>query len=167
MEKSSFPMKVPYTMERFYPITLGVISCVVFLIYAKNIQTWMNSHEIKADGIYAPIGGIFVIIAGFLASFYGSIQSIADTRLKRISKTFFFIRFLKQIKEATISGFFLSILSVPLMIVAPSNFSTNPSRMIVSIWVGSLIYCLAAFMRVGTKLFVVFEHQPPKDLGAH
>lgn len=145
----------------------GIISAVAFGAFAPAINVWLTAENIRIDNAYVAIGGVFAIIAGFLASFYGSIQSIADTRLKRISQTGFFKLFISQIKEATIAGFIISVISVPLMIVAPTNINSSIyTRLIIAVWLGASTYCFAAFIRVGPKLFVVFEKQPAPDRGA-
>jgi len=159
-------MSISYTFERTYPPTVGLIVCFGFFIFSHRIGVHLASNDLKIDSTYAPIGGMFAVITGFVGSFYGSIQSMVETRLARIAKTKFFIRFLHQIKEATVSGFLLAVASTPLMIISPNNLDIFTNRLVISIWMGASFYCLATFFRVGTKLFLVFESPIAKDQGA-
>lgn len=134
--------------------------------FGPNVFSYSEVHGIHLENSYTPVAGVFAIIAGFLAAFYGSVQALADSRLKRIAKTTTFTRFIGYIKEATIAGFLLSILSIPLIILSPTGITTFLERFGLGLWCGLSVYALLAFVRVGRNLFFVFEHEPSEDDGA-
>jgi hypothetical protein len=155
-----------YRAGQVFPICAGVIVCLIYFYYGVNIAKWSKQNDLHLENCYAPVAGIFAIVAGFLASFYGSIQSIADTRLRRIAKSATFNRFIYRIKEATIAGFALAVISLPYMVVTPIGERSSTARFFIAVWLGASIYAFATFVRVGRLLFFVFEHQPPEDQGA-
>jgi hypothetical protein len=87
-----------YIWEISYPAAFGVVIFASLLIYGKAIFSIIDADKIELSNIYTAVSGLFAIITGFLATFYGSIQAIIDTRLKRIEKTEIFIRFISYIK---------------------------------------------------------------------
>lgn len=153
--------------EVTYPIVIGVAVVLLFLTISPHVFEYASREKIQITNAYGAVAGLFSIITGFLASFYGSIQAITDTRLRRVARTPFFRRFLFQIKEATIAGFILAIFSIPFIIIAPDNpVDSWFTRFFISLWCGFSAYALVAFVRVGRWLFVVFERQPPDYDGA-
>lgn len=157
---------VQYQWERFYPYALGGIVALVMIGYGPEVFDYSSSHGIHLEYSYTAVAGVFAIIAGFLASFYGSVQAIADSRLSRLAKTPSFLRFIYYIKEATIAGFLLAVISIPFIVWAPTEITSKIGRVALSVWCGLSVYALFAFVRAGKNLFFVFEHQPPKDNGA-
>jgi hypothetical protein len=89
-------------------------------VYGAELFGKMNAGKIELSNLYTAIAGLFAIITGFLATFYGSIQAIIDTRLKRIATTAVFRRFISYIKTATLAGFVIALVSIPLIILTPS-----------------------------------------------
>jgi hypothetical protein len=138
----------------------------IMIGFGPRVYVYSANHGIHLENSYTAVAGIFAIIAGFLAAFYGSVQALADSRLKRIAKTSTFARFIHYIKEATIAGFILSVISIPLIVWAPTEIKTGIDRLALGIWCGLSAYALLAFFRVGRNLFFVFEHEPPQDDGA-
>jgi hypothetical protein len=126
----------------------------------------MHAGKIELSNFYTAIAGLFAIITGFLATFYGSIQAIVDTRLNRIAKTNVFLRFIRYIKIAIVAGFIIALASIPYIVLTPSAGGSVYSRIIVAIWLGACVYGFALFIRVAGLVFFIFEHQPPEDEGA-
>ena len=116
-----FSRKSPsYIWETSYPVLAGGITFVLIIIYGAQLFGKMEAGKVELSNLYTAIAGLFAIITGFLATFYGSIQAIVDTRLKRIARTNVFQRFIGYIKIATLAGFVIAIASIPYIILAPS-----------------------------------------------
>jgi hypothetical protein len=153
--------------EIAYPATIGFAVTIV----AWKISPWAfacaKDHVVHLDNAYSAVAGIFAVITGFLAAFYGAVQAIADTRLQRVARTPFFRRFISQIEEAIVAGFWLAVISIPFIVIAPdSPGNWWFTRASISLWCGLSAYALAAFVRVGRWLFTVFERRPPDYDGA-
>jgi len=155
-----------YIWEISYPAAVGVVIFATLLIYGKEIFCIIGADKIELSNIYTAVAGLFAIITGFLATFYGSIQAIIDTRLKRIEKTEVFLRFISYIKLATKAGFIIAILSIPYIVLTPTAAGAWTGRLFVAIWCGACAFGLAAFVRVAGMLFFIFEYKPPEDEGA-
>ena len=134
--------------EMAYPTVFGVLAfCSIFLFGPKMFSpSHITLNQI--GNAYTAIGGMFAVITGFLATFYGSIQSIIDTRLKRISRTAVFRRFLSSIKIATMSGLVISAMSVPYIIFVPLSTNSLIHRILVAFWCGACVYGFSTFFRV-------------------
>jgi hypothetical protein len=152
--------------EVSYPTAAGVGTFAIVISYGPIIICAIDPGKIELSNVYTAIAGFFAVITGFLATFYGSIQSITDTRLKRISRTAAFKRFLRYIKIATISGFAIALISIPYIILVPTGSGPWVPRFAVAIWCGACAYGLATFIRVAGMLFFIFERAPPDDDGA-
>jgi hypothetical protein len=155
-----------YQWERAYPYGFGLLMGLCMIGFGPGIFSYTEAHNIHVENTYTAVAGVFAIIAGFLASFYGSVQALADSRLKRIAKTSSFTRLVAYIKEATISGFLLSAISIPFIVISPTKITGPVDRVALAVWCGLAVYAFLAFVRVGRSLFFVFEHQPPPDEGA-
>jgi len=155
-----------YIWEISYPVAFGVVIFSLVLIYGKELFCIIDANKIELSNIYTAVAGLFAIITGFLATFYGSIQAIVDTRLKRIEKTTVFLRFISYIKLATKAGFLIAILSIPYIVLTPTATQAWTGRLFVAIWCGACAFGLAAFVRVAGMLFFIFEYKPPEDEGA-
>ena len=155
-----------YFWQESYPAIAGVLVFATVAWYGEAIARTIATNKIELGNVYTAIAGIFAVITGFLATFYGSIQVIIDTRLKRIAKTMVFQRFVRYVKVATKWGFFLAIISIPYIIFAPSTDGSWINRILVAAWCGACVFGLAAFVRAAGLLFFIFEHQPPEDEGA-
>jgi hypothetical protein len=155
-----------YIWQETYPALAGAAVFAIVFWKGEAIACSIALHKVELSNVYTAVGGIFAIITGFLATFYGSIQSIVDTRLKRISKTGVFLRFIRYIKIATKCGFAVALLSIPYLIFSPSTGGSLANRTLVAAWCGACIFGLAAFVRVAGLLFFIFEYQPPEDNGA-
>jgi hypothetical protein len=163
MHRSIGRVSIGYVWEVSYPIAAGIGVFAITISYGPAIFCAIDAGKIELSNIYTAIAGLFAIITGFLATFYGSIQSIADTRLRRVSKTKVFNRFILYIKVATISGFLIAIISIPYIVFAPTALGTWTARIAVALWCGVCAYGLATFIRVAGMLFFIFEHSPPED----
>lgn len=152
--------------EVSYPAAVGIGTFAIIISYGTPIFHAMDAGKIELGNVYTAMAGFFAIITGFLATFYGSIQAIADTRLKRIARTLVFQRFLRHIKMATISGFVIALISIPYIVLVPTMSGTVIAKVFVAIWCGACAYGLATFIRVAGMLFFIFEHAPPEDDGA-
>ena len=155
-----------YIWEISYPVVFGVLSFSSVLIYGRELFCMIDANKIELSNIYTAVAGLFAIITGFLATFYGSIQAIVDTRLKRIKQTAVFSRFISNIKLATKAGFIIAILSIPYIVLSPTAAGSWTDRLFVAVWCGACAFGLAAFLRVAGMLFFIFEYSPPEDEGA-
>jgi hypothetical protein len=156
------------------PATTGIAVTIVTwkfgpwsLVLGPWAFAYARDNAVQLDNAYSAVTGIFAVITGFLAGFYGAVQAIVDTRLQRVARTPFFRRFISQMKEATIAGFLLAVVSIPFIVVVPdSPGNWWFTRAFMSLWRGLSAYALAAFVRVGRWLFTVFEKRPPDYDGA-
>ena len=157
---------IDYAWEASYPYVAGAIAFGVIIIYGAPIFCKIQAGKLELSNLYTAIAGLFAIITGFLATFYGSIQAIVDTRLKRIAKTVVFRRFIRYIKVATLAGFIIALASIPYIILTPTAAGSLVARVFVAVWCGACVYGFSLFIRVAGLLFFIFEHQPPEDEGA-
>ena len=110
-----------YIWQDAYPMIAGAGVFLAVIWRGDWMACAITAHHIDLTNFYTAIAGLFAIITGFLATFYGSIQAIVDTRLHRISRSAVFLRFIRYIKVATKVGFGIAILSIPFIVFSPST----------------------------------------------
>jgi hypothetical protein len=155
-----------YIWQETYPSAFGIAVFVIVIWYGVSIARIVTEYKVELSNVYTAVAGLFAVITGFLATFYGSIQAITDTRLKRIANTGVFARFIRYVKIATKIGFVIAITSIPFVIFAPSTDGKWYSRILVALWWGLCAFGVATFVRVAGLLFFIFEYKPPADEGA-
>jgi hypothetical protein len=153
--------------QEYYPFVAGIAAAFLVIAYGDWIGHIIIDNDVKLGNLYTAVAGIFAVITGFLATFYGSVQSISDTRLNRISKTRVFLRFIRYIKIATKWGLLVSTISIPFIVFEPSTDTSWISTISVAAWCGACVFGFASFARVAGLLFFIFEYKPPEDDGAH
>jgi hypothetical protein len=158
--------QVGYIWDNAYPIVVGIALFLIIMKYGSAIFATIGADKSSFGTMYTAITGIFAVITGFLANFYCTIQSLTDTRLRRISKTRIFRRFNSYIKVAIVSGFVMSVISIPYIIFMPTMAESAACRLATSAWFGASAYALGTFSRIAGMLFLIFERTPPEDDGA-
>ena len=141
-----------------YPAAAGIVVFCIILSYGPIIYADIAEKRIDVSGIYTAIAGLFAIITGFLANFYCTIQSLTDTRLKRVARTRVFQRYISYIKECIVSGIFVAAGTIPDIIFSPT-VSGWSGRFLVAVWFGFSTYSLGTFVRIAGVIFFIFDFE--------
>jgi len=144
--------------ERCYPLCIGALTAVVWLFWGDRLVAICVKEQWHIDQMYTAIFAFLAITTGFLATFYCTIVCMSDGFVRQIRDTKKMWGFLGFVKRGIILGFAVSLASIPMMIAAPApteHFSI--SAIVVSTWLGCAAWAVAAFYRVASLFFFLFE----------
>lgn len=144
--------------ESAYPFVLGVAATVIWVFIGNKVAHHAAANSWHFDQIYASFFGFASITTGFLATFYGTIQSMSSGFIQRIRGTRIFIRFLLLTKRAIIMGFMGCLSTVPMLIIQPlPTEKYSLGSFAVALWLGVAVWTIAGFWRVASSFFLLFE----------
>ncbi|HLO75349.1 MAG TPA: hypothetical protein VK196_02695 [Magnetospirillum sp.] len=144
--------------ERTYPFTLGVIAFAGWIAFGHQLAELAGLRMWAFEKIFESMFGFISITTGFLAGFYGTIQSITEGFIQDIRKSPAFEMLLVYAKHGIIIGFVFAIYTVPFMIIQPLplvQFSIENG--FVASWCALCATSLSMFWRVAQHLFGLFE----------
>jgi hypothetical protein len=144
--------------ERFYPLCVGALTALVWLLWGDKLVAICAKEQWHIEQMYTAIFAFLAITTGFLATFYCTIVCMSEGFVRQIRDTKKMWGFLAFVKRGIILGFIISLASIPMMIAAPTpteQFSI--SAIIVAIWLGGAAWAIAAFYRVASLFFFLFE----------
>jgi hypothetical protein len=144
--------------EQYYPLIFGILSAAVWLMLGCKVVSFFEHSNWHLDQIYVSFFGFASIATGFLATFYGTIQSISTGFIQRIRGTKALSGFLRLTKRAIIMGFVGCIVTVPMLVIQPvpkERYSLETFA--VALWLGIAVWAISGFWRVASSLFLLFE----------
>lgn len=144
--------------ERFYPLCIGIAVAVLWLLWGHKIVAVCVKENWHIDQMYTAVFAFLAITTGFLATFYCTIVCMSDGFVRLIRDTKKMQGFLRFAKRAIILGFFVSLASIPMMVaeLAPAE-QFSISAFVVGLWLGASAWAIAAFFRVASLFFFLFE----------
>jgi hypothetical protein len=144
--------------ERHYPAIFGALSAILWFLLGYKLVCYAELKNWHFDQIYVAFFGFASITTGFLATFYGTIQSMSTGFVQRIHGTKALSGFTKFAKRAIIMGFVGCILTVPMLIIQTvPKVQYSAWSVVVALWFGIAVWAIAGFWRVASSLFLVFE----------
>lgn len=136
-------------IERFAPIGAGVVSLVLIYFFRSDISAQFVEGGWKVDGLYNAVFNWASIQSGFVFGVYGFIASKRDGFVGELAKGRSFDTLLTYSRRAYMTGFGLTFVSLPVMIVEPTiSQSTSQSFWIIAIWFSLFCWTFCAFLRV-------------------
>lgn len=155
-------------LERVYPACLGVVCAGAWLFWGHKLVYLSEANHWHLDQLYTAVFAFLAITTGFLATFYCTIMCMSEGFVRAIRDTRLLGRFLAFVKGAIVLGFFVSLASIPMMVVAPlPKEPMTISAFVIAAWVGVAVWAVAAFFRVAALFFFIFEArvQPRRPAG--
>jgi hypothetical protein len=144
--------------ERHYPMGLGFLAAIAWTLWGYRLVCYSDAQNWHFDQIYVAFFGFASITTGFLATFYGTIQSMSSGFIQRIRNTRSLSGFLRFTKYAIIAGFAASVLTVPMLVIQPvPKDKYSVASIGVGVWLGIAVWSISCFWRVVSSLFLLFE----------
>lgn len=158
---------ITFLWEHAYPAVFGAVTAVACLFWGYKLVGIAVDRNWHLDQIYSAALALVAITTGFLATFYGTIQSMTTGFIQQIRQTSKFRLFLAYVRQAIVIGFVVSVFTVPALVVQPMPGPTVSQETIWSaLWLGSVVWALASFYRVASLMFFVFEARIDSRTGA-
>ncbi|MDE2167488.1 MAG: hypothetical protein KGJ66_14260 [Alphaproteobacteria bacterium] len=144
--------------ERLYPLGIGIVTVGVWLLLGHKIVAFCVKEQWHIEQMYTAVFAFLAITTGFLATFYCTILCMSEGFVGQIKDTEKMRGFLGFVKGAILLGFIVSIASIPMMVAEPvpvKQFSV--AAFVVAFWIGASAWAIAAFYRVASLFFFLFE----------
>ncbi|MFN4281855.1 MAG: hypothetical protein ACK4NA_04350 [Alphaproteobacteria bacterium] len=139
----------------------------IVLIWGDEFFQFATSKKWQIVNLYTAIFGLASVATSFLATFYGTVQSISGGFLQRLRNSRYFSELMSQVKQAIRDGFILCLISIPMMVIVPVSKNDFPGAiLVIALWAGFSIFSLFMFFRCVSTLFLIFEDPPPPRRGA-
>jgi hypothetical protein len=144
--------------ERLYPLFWGLATVGAWLIWGHLLAALCVKQQWHLDQLYTAVFAFLAITTGFVAAFYCTIVCMSEGFIHQIRNTDVMRGFLIFLKQAIILGFFVSLASIPMMVVEPiPTEQYSLSAFAVALWLGAAVWAIAAFYRVASLFFFMFE----------
>jgi len=149
MAESKQKQSAALIIERFGPILIGLLVLAALLYYRVSISLMFSNGGWQSAGLYTAIFDWSAIQTGFAFGVYGFVIGKADGFVAKIKGTKAMERFVSYIKRANVIGFFLTISSIPLIVINPEiKQDAIYSYYIVAIWFSIFVWSFMAFLRL-------------------
>jgi hypothetical protein len=150
--------------DDIYPTVSGVVVAVLWLFIGSKVVAVCEDNKWHLDQIYTAMFGFLAITTGFLATFYGTLQSVSSGFLDKMRGTRTLGSFMSYTRGAIVLGLITSLLSVIMMVAAPlplQNFTL--ASFFMSLWMGLIICALCSFYRSARWFFFLLETRIPPN----
>lgn len=135
--------------EQYGPLFLAVLSGLTLLYFSHFVAAKFASGTWKSAGLYTAIFGWSAIQTGFAFGVYGFVVGKGSGFIAALKNTQAMSRFLSYIKRANITGFALTIFSIPLIIAEPNvSVPMSGNYLVVAAWFALFVWSFLSFLRL-------------------
>lgn len=152
---------------RYGPGLLGVLSIIFILWDFKNGFIYLPREREVYTNLYAAVFDWSAIQTGFLFAAFGYLAGGTSRFVKFLDQTSLVATIMGYVRRATVLGFVLTFISLPLLVFGPT-ITTSPKWLVVviSVWFGLFIWSLLAFLRVAYVFGLIAQRAGrPSDEG--
>lgn len=136
-------------IEEWAPFVCSIFVFSCLLYWSNWISDKFASQEWKNAGLYSAIFGWSAIQTGFSFGVYGFVVGKSEGFVSKIRGTLAMNRFMGYIQRANITGFALTITSIPLIISElPVNSPMSAEYIAVCLWFSLFIWSFLSFLRL-------------------
>ena len=150
--------------ERAYPCAIGAAIGLAWLAWGHYVVCAASANSWHLDQMYTAVFGFAAVTTGYLATFYGTIQSMSSGFVHRIRGTKVFVSFLGYTRSAIKIGFACAVLSAVMMVFTPlPTVRYSWSNVSSAVWIFVSVWTIISFYRVASLLFFLFETDLPRE----
>lgn len=148
--------------EQYAPFALGIIVLAVIAYFRYDIASRFEPHRWESASLYSAVFNWASIQSGFVFGIYGFLVTKKDGFAGVVAKTGSFELFLSYARRAYLTGFALTFVSLPIMVVNPTLANADSGEFwIVSVWFSAFVWIFCAFLRVAF-IFGIISATPDK-----
>ncbi|MBL4829233.1 MAG: hypothetical protein JKY55_04995 [Aliivibrio sp.] len=145
LNKTTFSLRV----EQYGPTVCSLLTIAALIYFSDWVSEKFSTDNWKSVGLYSAIFGWSAIQTGFAFGVYGFVVGKGDGFIAALRNTKAMARFMDYIKRTNITGFLLTITSIPLIITEPKvTESLSFSYVVVSLWFALFIWSFLSFLRL-------------------
>lgn len=136
-------------MEEYGPLLASLMFFAIFLYYSEKMTHYFVVGGWQSEGLYTAIFDWSAIQTGFAFGVYGFVVGKTGGFIAALRGTKAMERFISYIWKANIIGFFLTVSSIPLIVVNPKITEDNfLIYSVVSLWFCIFIWSFLSFLRL-------------------
>jgi hypothetical protein len=136
-------------MEAYGPAACGVLTLVVLWFFRNKLLPLMAEDRISIGNLFSAIFGWASIQTGCVFAIYGFIAGKSDGFIGEVRHTRSMKRYSIYIRRAIISGFILTVGSMPLTVWKfKIEAGDNYVFMIIALWFSVFVWAFLSFARV-------------------
>lgn len=148
--------------ERFAPAVFGAITLFLIVVFRASITGKFAPDGWDSSNLYSAVFNWASIQSGFVFGIYGFIATKRDGFAGEVAKGQSFDLFLKYARRAYLTGFLLTFVSLPIMVVNPAIEAESPMQFwVVAAWFAAFVWTFCAFLRVAF-IFGIISATPDK-----
>lgn len=141
--------RLSWFIEAYVPAVCGLLALGLLWVSRGRLLPLLAEGKISVSNLFSAVFGWASIQTGCVFAIYGFVAGKADGFIGEVRHTRSMRRFTTYIKRAIISGFILTIFSMPLMVL---NFqmSIENTRLYLGIaaWFSVFVWAFLSFARV-------------------
>jgi hypothetical protein len=163
---SGFRKSVGWIVEAFGPIVAGVLTLALLWSFRWSIIPWMAADKLSVGNLFSAVFGWASIQTGCVFAIYGFVAGKNDGFIGEVRRTRSMKRFSTYIMRAIMSGFLLTVTSMPL-IVWKFTIALDDKYLYLMIvaWFALFVWAFLSFARVAYIFGVLVRVQDSDKVG--
>jgi hypothetical protein len=150
-------------IEKFFPVSVGIVTLAILLIARVEVMEIFAKNNLNGTSLFSSVFDWASIQTGFMFGVYGFVVGKSDGFIAEVKSTKAMERFVRYTWTATMIGFVLTLLSMPLIVVGPSIQSASLwLYCIISAWFALFLWGFTAFLRVAYIFGIVVRPKTPQ-----
>lgn len=155
--------------ERYAPALLASLTLATLIYFRSSISGEFTPHGWQSSNLYSAVFNWASIQSGFVFGIYGFVVTKRDGFAGEVAKAeASFNQFLTYARRAYLTGFALTFVSLPIMVINPRIAGSSTTEFwIVAIWFAAFVWTFCAFLRVAFIFGIISAtpDKPPEVMG--
>ncbi len=137
-------------LEELGPFLFALTALFLLVYYKDTIVPKFEANDgWQSSALYSAIFDWSAIQTGFAFGVYGFVIGKSDGFIQKIRETKAMRRFISYIWKANVTGFSLTLGSIPLIVLDPKITTTNQIEyFVVSVWFCVFVWSFMSFLRL-------------------
>lgn len=150
-------------LDSLLPLLTGAAGCLGFALGGEPLFCFMSKQEWNIPSVYSSAFDLFSILTGLLFAVYGIVLTGANPFMRSLRGTKAYARYRLELKLAINLGFWVTLGTVPLLIVEPTEVGRGSWLSFgLSVWIGCVATGLHLFLRVARNFILLVEDVPER-----
>ena len=153
-------------LESWGPIFSVILVLLLLILFYSSVSERFGENKWQSDSLYSAIFDWSAIQTGFAFGVYGFVIGKTDGFVEKLRNTAAMNRFIVYIKRANLTGFLLTLASIPLIVVNPTVSESFYSYLVVAIWFSVFVWSFMSFLRLAYNFGIIASVKDTKFYGA-
>lgn len=151
--------------ETHGPVVCGVLSFVILWIYQSKLLPLMVEDKISIGNLFSAVFGWASIQTGCVFAIYGFVAGKTDGFIGEVRHTRSMKRYSVYIKRAIVSGFILTVFSMPLIVWKfKLEIIDTALYLTFTLWFSIFVWAFLSFARVAYIFGLLIRFNDHKNI---